>query len=160
MENNQIWIQYEGEVMINFSIIEAIEEWQGESVARLCGQVGVYRKEFFNGMELLKNLTDVPRKEDAAKILDACRAYNNPIPGSTVRIDRFKNSGKWYETLELVMDKYWNETFVHDAVKKALKDQYPNLKPIDAREKSTADGFLICLQPFNACSFPVTIWLS
>jgi hypothetical protein len=165
MEKNQVWLWYQEGVLFDIFIIREIVMWNNEQVAHLYGSCepgtedGKYRSGFFSGMELVSNITDIDDPKVAQKVLELCQNYNVPAPGQIVRIDRFKGSGKWYETLDLDMGKYYNEPYIHEAVKKAIKDRYPALKPTDSLNKKSDSMFIICLTPFHKNSFPVTIWL-
>ena len=78
---------------------------------------------------------------------------------SKVRVDIFKSSGKWYETVELDMNKGWDKTTIlHDQFKKAWIEQYPHRPTVDNRLDS--DGwFLVCLEPYHENSHPIVVWL-
>lgn len=75
---------------------------------------------------------------------------------SHVRVDIFKDSGKWYTTISIDMNKVYNEPFIHDALKKCLEDT--NWKP--AENKDFSNGwFAVCLEPYHINSFPIVVWL-
>lgn len=68
---------------------------------------------------------------------------------SQVRADRFKPSGKWYDTRVLEMAPYYNETFLHIAVEKAYADT--SAVPLD-------EGWsLVVLEPYHRHSHPIML---
>jgi hypothetical protein len=165
MEKNQIYLWYVDDALIDIFAIKDLGHWKGEYVAYLYGMEGWddnpegrYRMQFFDEMELLENITDMAVPEEQEKVIALCRQFNIPVPGSTVRIDRFKPHGKWVETLELDMSPFWDTVFTHDAVKQAISLQYPNIKIGDVINRTKDSYFIICLKPFHKNSFPVTIW--
>lgn len=65
-----------------------------------------------------------------------------------VRVDYFKKSGKWYETLELNMDKGWDkDLLMHDGIRKAMKEQ----------GLSRSEFFAVILDPYHENSYPVML---
>lgn len=71
---------------------------------------------------------------------------------SSVRVDIFKSSGKWYSTIVIDMEPFYNEPIVSDAVAKALVSQ-TNYK----RSVKSNGWFAICLDPYHRDSSPVMI---
>lgn len=72
--------------------------------------------------------------------------YSNN-PGS-VRVDYFKPSGKWYETLEVDMTNFYQEpVFCREAVKQATMKRYPNFR-FDS-------WIVVCLEPYHQYAHPV-----
>ncbi len=71
-------------------------------------------------------------------------AYN---PGS-VRVDEFKPSGKWYQTIVIDMtDQYLNPS-IHDAVMDCLVDRQIKLEP----------GWrYVCIKPYHQYAHPVML---
>lgn len=68
-------------------------------------------------------------------------------PGS-VRVDFFKESGKWYATEAVDMGPYYNMDFLHDAFARAL---WTHLE-------GRLDGMLaVCLQPYHKHSHPIML---
>lgn len=75
----------------------------------------------------------------------------NENPGS-VRVDRFRLSGKWYDTYAIDMSKYYGALLIHEAVCEAWLDRY------DWGEGTGLTNFLlICLDPYHVNSYPVMI---
>ncbi len=65
-----------------------------------------------------------------------------------VRVDVFKPSGKWYDTVAINMNNYYNEPFTLEAVKCAMQKQYPAY---------LEDSICICLDPYHTNAHPVMI---
>lgn len=62
-----------------------------------------------------------------------------------VRVDYFKPSGKWYMTEAHNMGDFYNEPFVHDAVRKALE-----------RDGRWLPHFtIVVLEPYHKNAYPV-----
>jgi len=70
---------------------------------------------------------------------------------SSVRVDRFRESGKWYDTYAIDMRQYYNLPSIHDAVARAWLDE----------RWATGTGlesfFLVCLDPYHVHSHPVIL---
>jgi hypothetical protein len=76
---------------------------------------------------------------------------------SHVRIDRFKSrTGKWYDSLELDMYGFYNESLIHDALRKAIEKQFN-----ESINNFLEDGFFIvvCLKPYHVHSHPIILKL-
>lgn len=80
----------------------------------------------------------------------------------SVRIDRFKEHGKWYDTYAIDMSKYWNDridgriNLIHDALREAIADDSrfgPNWVDGWLRQ----GGFIVCLEPYHKQSHPITL---
>lgn len=69
-----------------------------------------------------------------------------------VRIDRFKKSGKWYDTFSVDMSNYYNEPLIHVALSKAIKDRFTH----DMFE----NGYflIVCQEPYHINSHPIILW--
>lgn len=65
-----------------------------------------------------------------------------------VRVDFFKDSGKWYCTEAVNMNRYYNEPDIYDAVRKALREHLG-----DRLQGMTA----VVLEPYHAHAFPLMI---
>lgn len=71
---------------------------------------------------------------------------NNP---AMVRVDRFKPSGKWYDTFAIDMTGEY-EGAIHTKLQNAFKRQYPDFK--------LSDGWiLVCLEPYHEHSHPIIL---
>lgn len=72
--------------------------------------------------------------------------YN--VNDSVVRADRFKPSGKWYDSRALDMSSFYDEPLVHDAVRKAMMLTNMQLE----------EGWmLVVLEPYHVNSHPVIL---
>ena len=67
-----------------------------------------------------------------------------------VRVDIFKESGKWYDTLELDMDKQYNTLLIHDAINNAMAIQHPQWT-----HGKNAGFHVVVLDPYHKNSHPV-----
>jgi hypothetical protein len=73
----------------------------------------------------------------------------------SVRVDIWKQSGKWYETVALKWDRYSSKDengkiveLINDTFRRCMKEQYPgNWKGMRA----------ICLEPYHENSHPISI---
>lgn len=66
---------------------------------------------------------------------------------SFVRVDRFKPNGKWYDTFAIDMGEFYNDPFIHDALKKAIIGAGVNI-----------DGYrIVCLEPYHKYAHPVML---
>ena len=74
-----------------------------------------------------------------------------------VRVDFFKDSGKWYATEALLWDRYETHKVknlkveveaIHDTFKRCLRKQYPN------RYRGM---IALCLEPYHEYSHPLMI---
>lgn len=71
---------------------------------------------------------------------------NNP---AMVRVDFFKESGKWYTTEQMEMLGGWDkETLVHDVFIKALGRAFP-----EHYHEFTA----VCLEPYHENAYPLMV---
>lgn len=68
---------------------------------------------------------------------------------SSVRVDFFKPSGKWYTTEAVQWTGEWNkDTLIHEAFAQSLRDHLKGrLSGLDA----------ICLDPYHELSHPICI---
>lgn len=65
-----------------------------------------------------------------------------------VRADRFKPSGKWYDSIALDMSQNYNDNLIHNAVKASAERQDVKLD----------EGWtLVVLEPYHVHSHPVII---
>lgn len=70
----------------------------------------------------------------------------------SVRVDVFKPSGKWYETVAVDMYTFYHsETTIHQALLAAIERQYPGFT---AREPGWK---FVCLQPYHRFSHPIML---
>lgn len=68
-----------------------------------------------------------------------------------VRVDFFKESGKWYTTIAMKWTGGYTDRLIHDAFAQSLRDHFkdnPNrLKDMDA----------VCLHPYHTHAHPIQI---
>lgn len=68
------------------------------------------------------------------------------------RVDVFKESGKWYDTIVLTMNEK-PEELIHDTFKRCMNEQHPTWM-------KDHEGFsLVCLEPYHTHSHPIMIRL-
>ena len=66
------------------------------------------------------------------------------------RVDFFKESGKWYDTVTIDMSSLYNEPFIHNAVKFAVHQ---------AVGKRYIGMWAVCLKPYHKNEYPVMfVW--
>lgn len=65
-----------------------------------------------------------------------------------VRADRFKPSGKWYDSIALDMSRHYNAVLIHNAVLNAMEDQGVKLEP---------GWSIVVLEPYHKHSHPVML---
>lgn len=71
--------------------------------------------------------------------------YN--VNDSMVRVDRFKERGKWYDSHAVDMGPHYHNPSIHDAVRLAIQDASINM-----------DEFIIvCLEPYHVHAHPVML---
>jgi hypothetical protein len=69
---------------------------------------------------------------------------NNP---EEVRVDFFKESGKWCATEVLKFDSYYSkDEIITDTFKRCLKEQFPN---------NYRDMIAVCLDPYHEHAHPL-----
>jgi ATP-dependent Lon protease len=74
---------------------------------------------------------------------------------SMVRVDRFKESGKWYDTLEVEMvDEYYDHWNIFEAVEKSIDAKY-GVGYVMAW--TNQGGSFVCLEPCHKHSHPVML---
>lgn len=79
-----------------------------------------------------------------------------------VRVDIFKSSGKWYESISVDMDEEYSNTSIHDALRRSLERGDTNGRvwiTIDAVERTIKSMFAICLHPYHENEHPICVWL-
>lgn len=79
--------------------------------------------------------------------------YSNDV--TMVRVDFFKNSGKWYTT-EAVKMEAWDEPIVHDVLKEAINDTF--YLPEEGRLRY-GGMIAVCLEPYHKNAHPLMLWL-
>ena len=76
-----------------------------------------------------------------------------------VRFDRFKESGKWYDTYEVDMFDYWDATIIpHDALNLAITAS-PRFGEGWVNGWLRQGGFIVCLEPYHKSAYPVVLKL-
>lgn len=76
---------------------------------------------------------------------------NYSVNSSHCRVDIFKPSGKWYQTLVIDTEEYYYD-LIHDAVEKALKDSLGK-----NHEEFHKGWYGVCLEPYHENSHPVML---
>lgn len=71
------------------------------------------------------------------------------VNDNMVRVDRFKPRGKWYDTLAVDMAPHYRNPDLHDAVRLAIQDKYPDMK--------IGSWTFVCLEPYHQNSHPVML---
>lgn len=81
----------------------------------------------------------------------------------SVRIDRFKEHGKWYDTYAVDMSNHWNDrnedgsyNLIHDALRDAIAAD-PRFGPQWVGGWLRQGGFIVCLEPYHQQSHPITL---
>lgn len=74
---------------------------------------------------------------------------NFTIKDSMVRVDRFKQRGKWYETLEVDMAGHYDTASIHDSLRQCIKEQYPGL--------ADSEMLFVCLEPHHKFAHPIML---
>lgn len=69
---------------------------------------------------------------------------------SNVRVDFFKESGKWYMTEQLDMNAHYNDKFVQDAVADALDESRPEREP-----RWWRNFIVVVNEPYHHNAYPV-----
>lgn len=79
-----------------------------------------------------------------------------------VRIDRFKDGGKWYDTYEIDMSAYWSEkidgkfNFIHDALHKAISSS-ERFGEGWIEGWLLQGGMIVCLEPYHQQAHPIML---
>lgn len=79
-----------------------------------------------------------------------------------VRIDRFKDTGKWYDTYAINMSGYWHVIIdnkwnrIHNALKSAIADD-ERFGPYWVDKWLAQGGFIVCLEPYHEHSHPIIL---
>jgi len=86
-----------------------------------------------------------------------------------VRVDIFKDTGKWYETLAIDMTEGWDkDKLIHHSLIEALQQQSRYRALEDPNTKSNIrvyapnqeySYFAVCLKPYHPHKHPIVIWL-
>lgn len=64
-----------------------------------------------------------------------------------VRVDFFKESGKWYDTVKMEWLHYGKETLIHDAFLLSLRARFTGYQGMTA----------VCLEPYHEHAHPLMI---
>ena len=73
-----------------------------------------------------------------------------------VRVDRFKESGKWYDTLEVDMENHYYDLDIYKALASSINESYSHVN-------NFVDGWLaqggsfVCLEPCHKNAFPIML---
>jgi hypothetical protein len=71
------------------------------------------------------------------------------IDPAMVRVDRFKVSGKWYDTHQVNMSNHYDAINLPEAVLLAWM--------VSTKMSLSKEFFLVCLEPYNRHSHPVAV---
>jgi len=72
-----------------------------------------------------------------------------------VRVDRFKESGKWYDTLEVVIpDEYYDHWNIFQALEMSINEQYGENYVVGWTNQG---GSFVCIDPYHEHSHPVML---
>lgn len=69
------------------------------------------------------------------------------VSDSVVRVDRFRLSGKWYDTLAVDMERFYTHYGVKEALQEAMR----------AAGHNYLDWIVVCLEPYHQNSHPVSL---
>ncbi len=74
------------------------------------------------------------------------------IENNMVRVDLFKESGKYKDTISLKFDRYFTEIdnkieLIDDTFKRCMQEQYPNIR----------NCICVCLDPYHEHSYPLML---
>ena len=74
---------------------------------------------------------------------------------SHVRVDRFKESGKWYDTLEINMENHYDDLNIYKALRDSINEtmQFENY----VQRWLSQGGSFVCLEPYHQHSHPVML---
>ena len=70
-----------------------------------------------------------------------------------VRVDFFKESGKWYTTEAVKWTGGYKDCLIHDAFAQSLRDHF-------AEKRRLSDMRAICLEPYHEHSHPISLKVS
>lgn len=69
------------------------------------------------------------------------------VNDSMVRVDRFKERGKWYDSHMVDMNSVYHHNSIHDGLKECL-----------ARDGINIEGYIIvCLEPYHKHAHPIML---
>lgn len=69
------------------------------------------------------------------------------VSESIVRVDRFRASGKWYDSWAINMNGYYEYPGIHEALRLAMKDAG---MPFE-------EWIVVCLEPYHKHSHPLLL---
>ncbi len=64
-----------------------------------------------------------------------------------VRVDRFKERGKWYDTFAIDMSRHYDHPDLHDAIEFCIR----------AAGYTLQDWVFVCLEPYHKNAHPVML---
>jgi hypothetical protein len=69
---------------------------------------------------------------------------------SSVRVDFFKEYGKWYTTEAIIWTGSYSDGLIHDEFRKSLSDHFNGSKRLTGM-------WAVCLEPYHVNSHPLMI---
>jgi len=73
-----------------------------------------------------------------------------------VRFDRFKESGKWYDSYAVDMTEFWDTITPHDGLESAIAAD-PRFGEAYVFSWLNQGGYIVCLEPSHRYSYPVML---
>jgi len=77
------------------------------------------------------------------------------VKDSHVRVDVFKQSGSWNNTLVIDMHEEYNAANMKEAIEMLITNQYGKVNMLD--NGKLPKGYYSCLEPFHCNAHPVLI---
>lgn len=76
-----------------------------------------------------------------------------------VRVDRFKESGKWYDTIEIDMSEHYNDLSIFNALEESINEHTAKHWGRDnfVIGWTNQGGSFVCLEPYHKHSHPVML---
>jgi hypothetical protein len=75
---------------------------------------------------------------------------------SSVRIDRFKDGGKWYDTFAVDMEPFWDSLTPVDGVRYAIA-AHPDWSAEYVQDCLDRGFTFVCLEPYHKYAYPVML---
>lgn len=73
---------------------------------------------------------------------------------SSVRVDIFKSTGKWEQSIAIDMNNVYFKPLANEALKEALR-----INKFRPCEKSESARIVVCLDPYHENSHPLICWI-
>lgn len=75
-----------------------------------------------------------------------------------VRADRFRPSGKWYDTFALDMSEFYAEPLIHDALDLAIRDHQKGHQGHPCATPDDPGWFIVVAEPYHQHAHPIVAW--